>query len=132
MAAVAEVSGETAAAKNMDSTPKSESELNVQKLVDMFKKLNPLAKEFFPSSYSHHQSNNHYHNNGQLSPNYFPTANKPSSNDNFPNNRRVMNDHPRSISHCIFYHSCCFQFLSHGMNYGFCLILSFVWIVVVL
>ncbi|XP_062169652.1 polyadenylate-binding protein-interacting protein 9 isoform X1 [Alnus glutinosa] len=93
MAAVAEVSGETAAAKNMDSTPKSESELNVQKLVDMFKKLNPLAKEFFPSSYSHHQSNNHYHNNGQLSPNYFPTANKPSSNDNFPNNRRRRNNY---------------------------------------
>ncbi|XP_059442967.1 polyadenylate-binding protein-interacting protein 9-like isoform X3 [Corylus avellana] len=89
MAAVAEVSGEAAAANNMDSRPKSESELNVQKLVDMFKKLNPLAKEFFPSSYSHHQSNNHYHNNGQLSPNFFPTANKPSSNDNFSTNRRV-------------------------------------------
>jgi hypothetical protein len=90
MAAVAEVSGEAAAANNMDSRPKSESELNVQKLVDMFKKLNPLAKEFFPSSYSHHQSTTHYHNKGQLSPNFFPTANKPSSNDNFSNNRRVL------------------------------------------
>ncbi|KAE8677785.1 Polyadenylate-binding protein-interacting protein 9 [Hibiscus syriacus] len=35
-------------------TSKSESkDFNVQKIVDMFTKLNPLAKEFFPSSYHH-------------------------------------------------------------------------------
>lgn len=93
MAAVADVSAETAAANNMDSKPKSESELNLQKLVDMFKKLNPLAKEFFPSSYSQHQSNNDFHNNGQLSPNYFSTANKPSGNDSNSNNRRRRNNY---------------------------------------
>ncbi|KAG2676267.1 hypothetical protein I3843_12G045500 [Carya illinoinensis] len=87
MAAVAEVSGEVAAAKNLDSKPNSESELNVQKLVEMFTKLNPLAKEFFPSSYSHNQ------NNGQLSPNYFPAADKLPGNDNYPNNRRRRNNY---------------------------------------
>ncbi|XP_022733635.1 polyadenylate-binding protein-interacting protein 9-like isoform X2 [Durio zibethinus] len=67
MAAVADKSGEAAAAaaaaannNNMVvETAKSESkEFNVQKLVDMFTKLNPLAKEFFPSSYHHNQTKN--------------------------------------------------------------------------
>ncbi|XVF79291.1 hypothetical protein PTKIN_Ptkin14bG0209700 [Pterospermum kingtungense] len=69
MAAVADKSGEAAAAAangndNNSSnlvveTPKSESkEFNVQTLVDMFTKLNPLAKEFFPSSYHHNQTKN--------------------------------------------------------------------------
>lgn len=67
MAAVADKSGDAiAAAANGNSnnnlvveTAKSESkEFNVQKLVDMFTKLNPLAKEFFPSSYPHNQTKN--------------------------------------------------------------------------
>nr|KJB79738.1 hypothetical protein B456_013G064600 [Gossypium raimondii] len=58
MAAVADNSGEAAVANGNNNlvveTSKSESkEFNVQKLVDMFTKLNPLAKEFFPSSYHH-------------------------------------------------------------------------------
>ncbi|XP_040930186.1 polyadenylate-binding protein-interacting protein 9 isoform X6 [Gossypium hirsutum] len=68
MAAVADKSGEAAlvaAAANdkknslVVETPKSESkEFNVQNLVDMFTKLNPLAKEFFPSSYQQNQTKN--------------------------------------------------------------------------
>ena len=66
MAAVVDKSGEAAvaaAANNNNNlvveTAKSESkEFNVQKLVDMFTKLNPLAKEFFPSSYHHNQTKN--------------------------------------------------------------------------
>ncbi|KAK8500726.1 hypothetical protein V6N13_056675 [Hibiscus sabdariffa] len=58
MAAVADMPGETAVANGNNNlaveTSKSESkEFNVQKLVDMFTKLNPFAKEFFPSSYHH-------------------------------------------------------------------------------
>ncbi|KAI4333397.1 hypothetical protein L6164_018218 [Bauhinia variegata] len=89
MAAVAEVSVDAAAVNKLDSIPKSDSEFNVQKLVDMFTKLNPLAKEFFPSSYSHHD---HPHQDYiQFSPNNFVVNNKPSANDNFPNNRRRRN-----------------------------------------
>ena len=96
MAAVAEIS--TDANNKMDSKPKPESEFSVQKLVDMFTKLNPLAKEFFPSSYPHNNSDHHRHhhhqgynndNNNQLSPINFLVNTKPSANDNFPNNRRV-------------------------------------------
>jgi hypothetical protein len=91
MAAVAEVSsGEAVATMNMDSKSTSESEINVQELVAMFKKLNPLAKEFFPSSYPHHQNSFYFQNNGQLSPNNFPATDKPSGNDFYPNNRRVI------------------------------------------
>ncbi|KAL4351691.1 hypothetical protein GQ457_06G023560 [Hibiscus cannabinus] len=58
MAAVADKPGEAAVANANNNlvveTSKSESkEFNVQKLVDMFTKLNPLAKEFFPSYYHH-------------------------------------------------------------------------------
>ncbi|KAI4323132.1 hypothetical protein L6164_022762 [Bauhinia variegata] len=89
MAAVAEVSVDVAAAIKLDSKPKSDSEFNVQKLVDMFTKLNPLAKEFFPSTYSHHD--HPYQDYIQFSPNNFPVSNKPSANDNYPNNRRRRN-----------------------------------------
>ncbi|KAJ6753962.1 hypothetical protein OIU79_026739 [Salix purpurea] len=64
MAAVAEITSEAVVASNTatkndnnsnldsETKPTPESEFTVQKLVDMFTKLNPLAKEFFPSSYS--------------------------------------------------------------------------------
>ena len=89
---MAEVSGEAVAAKTLDTKPTSESEINVQvqELVAMFKKLNPLAKEFFPSSYPNHQNSFYFLNNGQLSPNNFADTNKPSGNDFYPNNRRVI------------------------------------------
>ncbi|KAJ7981963.1 Polyadenylate-binding protein [Quillaja saponaria] len=88
MAAVADISGDAAATKNLDTKSKPESEFNVQKLVDMFTKLNPLAKEFFPSYYHHDR----HENNDQFAPNNFPVANKPSGNDNYPNNRRRRNN----------------------------------------
>lgn len=90
MAAVAEISVDAAAAANkLDSKPKSDSEFNVQKLVDMFTKLNPLAKEFIPSKHFHHHDHlqQSYH---QLSPNNFLVNTKPSADDNYPNNRRVL------------------------------------------
>ncbi|KAJ1425245.1 RNA-binding domain superfamily [Sesbania bispinosa] len=92
MAAVAEIPVDAAAAAiKLDSKPKQEPEFNVQNLVDIFTKLNPLAKEFFPSSYSHrdqlHQSYN------QLSPNKFQVNNNPLANDHPPNNRRRRNNY---------------------------------------
>ncbi|XVF04478.1 hypothetical protein REPUB_Repub05bG0086500 [Reevesia pubescens] len=92
MAAVADNSGEAAAAANNSSsnnnnlvveTAKSESkEFNVQKLVDMFTKLNPLAKEFFPSSYHHNQTKN-IDNFNQL-----PVNKQSVGNENFSRRRR--------------------------------------------
>eukprot|EP00258_Populus_trichocarpa_P009840 XP_002316790.1 polyadenylate-binding protein-interacting protein 9 isoform X1 [Populus trichocarpa] len=98
MAAVVEIASEVAVAaksnsntttnkndnnNNLDSerNPKSESEFTVQKLVDMFTKLNPLAKEFFPSSYNKNNPKQFHINN-------FPVPNKQSANDNFPKRRR--------------------------------------------
>jgi hypothetical protein len=97
MAAVAEIASEAAVASNNTTTaankndnnnnldsetkPTSESEFTVQKLVDMFTKLNPLAKEFFPSSYSKNNPNELHFNN-------FAVPVKQSANDNFP--KRVL------------------------------------------
>ncbi|KAH8518839.1 hypothetical protein H0E87_000629, partial [Populus deltoides] len=97
MAAVAEITSEAAVASknnttaankndnnnNLDSEtkPTSESEFTVQKLVDMFTKLNPLAKEFFPSSYSKNNPNELHFNN-------FAAPVKQSANDNFPKRKR--------------------------------------------
>ncbi|XP_057991870.1 polyadenylate-binding protein-interacting protein 9 isoform X2 [Hevea brasiliensis] len=101
MAAVAEITGDAAAAantnnninnttKNLDSDgkPKSESEFSVLKLVDLITKLNPLAKEFFPSSYN---NNNKTQNNLHLSD--FAVPNKQPGNDNFPTNQRRRNNY---------------------------------------
>ncbi|KAB2032296.1 hypothetical protein ES319_D05G363600v1 [Gossypium barbadense] len=85
MAAVVDNSGEAVeAAKNNDlevETTKSESkEFNVQNLVDMFTKLNPLAKEFFPSSFHHNQT--------KKSDNFNQVPVKQSAgNENFSNKR---------------------------------------------
>ncbi|XP_044473787.1 polyadenylate-binding protein-interacting protein 9-like [Mangifera indica] len=105
MAAVAEIASEQTTANKTTSTtatnttittnnneksnnklelPKSDSEFNVQKLVDMFTKLNPLAKEFFPS---------YYHQNGDDKKKNFANDNKHSANDNFPRRRR--NNYPQ-------------------------------------
>ncbi|XVF18329.1 hypothetical protein REPUB_Repub11eG0012300 [Reevesia pubescens] len=98
MAAVADNSGEAAAAaaaannNKKDNnlvveTAKSESkEFNVQKLVDMFTKLNPLAKEFFPSSYHHHNQTKYIDNFNQL-----PVNKQSVENENFSNRRRRNN-----------------------------------------
>lgn len=94
MAAVADMPGDAAAANNTNNnksndleTKKSESEFTVQKLVDMFTKLNPLAKEFFPSYY--HQHTDHHFS---VINNNFADNNKQSANDNFNNNRRRRNN----------------------------------------
>ncbi|KAG4149427.1 hypothetical protein ERO13_D05G333200v2 [Gossypium hirsutum] len=85
MAAVVDNSGEAVeAAKNNDlevETTKSESkEFNVQNLVDMFTKLNPLAKEIFPSSFHHNQT--------KKSDNFNQVPVKQSAgNENFSNKR---------------------------------------------
>lgn len=91
MAAVAEIAGEAASANNPNldsmskpvSESKPKSEFDVQKLVDMFTKLNPLAKEFFPSSYSPLQ---HHNFDNSLAVN----NNKLLATDNQANNRRVL------------------------------------------
>ncbi|KAM7267139.1 hypothetical protein ACFE04_009305 [Oxalis oulophora] len=83
--------------KNSDDTMKN--------LVDMFTKLNPSAKEFFPSNYTKSyqlvvdpqliKNNNNKNNNNQLSATaksfVVPAANKISDNDNSINNRRRKN-----------------------------------------
>ncbi|KAI5662182.1 hypothetical protein M9H77_21505 [Catharanthus roseus] len=63
-----------------NSNEKSETEM--EDIDDMFKnlKLNPLAKEFFPSSY----------NRDQLGLSNFMVADKIWGNDGFPNNRRML------------------------------------------
>lgn len=99
MAAVAEISNEAAVTnKNLDAKPNSkpESEFTMQNLVDMFTKLNPLAKEFIPSYYSqaldhHHQQHLHFQQNGSFLISDFPAAEKNFSENNFTNNRRRRN-----------------------------------------
>lgn len=101
MAAVADTPNEASAAaatkiKNLDSKPnlensKADPEFNVQKLVDMFTKLNPLAKEFFPSS---HSPNLDHHHHLQSGTNFLT---KSLSSDNFPNNRRVLTIFPSNL-----------------------------------
>lgn len=81
MAAGAEMSAEAVPAvpSTKNSDPKSEFGAGMQSMiVDMLSnlKLNPLAKEFFPSSYSH----------DHLTPDF----SKNSPNDAYPNNRRVI------------------------------------------
>ncbi|KAI8007507.1 Polyadenylate-binding protein-interacting protein 9 [Camellia lanceoleosa] len=70
--------------KNSDS----KSEFKMQDIVDMLSKLklNPLAKEFFPSSYLHDR------NRDQSLPNNFSPAQKNLGIDGYPNNRRRRNN----------------------------------------
>ncbi|KAE8668875.1 Polyadenylate-binding protein-interacting protein 9 [Hibiscus syriacus] len=87
MAAVADNLGEAAVANGNNNlvveTSNSESkEFNVQKLVDMFTKLNPLAKEFFPSYY--HQNPTKTDDSNQA------PVNK-QGNENYSNRRRRNN-----------------------------------------
>ncbi|XAR68218.1 hypothetical protein NMG60_11003274 [Bertholletia excelsa] len=65
-----------------ESDPKSE--FKMQDIVDMLSKLklNPLAKEFIPSSYLHDR------NRYKLAAENFTPANKNSGNDGNPNNRK--------------------------------------------
>uniref|UniRef100_A0A5B7AD94 Putative polyadenylate-binding protein-interacting protein 8-like n=1 Tax=Davidia involucrata TaxID=16924 RepID=A0A5B7AD94_DAVIN len=72
----------------------SKSEFKVQDIVDMLSKLklNPLAKEFFPSSYSPDR------NRDQLAANNFSPADKHLGNDGYLNNRRRRNNYNQGRS----------------------------------
>ncbi|GMP53338.1 hypothetical protein CsSME_00018813 [Camellia sinensis var. sinensis] len=61
----------------------------MQDIVDMLSKLklNPLAKEFFPSSYLNDR------NRDQLAPDNLSPVNKHLGSDGFPNNRRRRNSY---------------------------------------
>ncbi|KAL0900108.1 hypothetical protein Bca101_084069 [Brassica carinata] len=78
---------------------KPESELDMQKLVAMFKKLNPLAKEFFPSYYSPKKNGETAKGNQVLSVDDFPTAKKQSGEEfdsdgkKDDNNRKKRNNY---------------------------------------
>ncbi|KAL3651095.1 Polyadenylate-binding protein-interacting protein 9 [Castilleja foliolosa] len=63
----------------------SKSELQMKEIVDMLNtlKLNPMAKEFFPSTYYQ----------GQIGAQTFVPNNKNLRNDGFPNNRRRRNNY---------------------------------------
>lgn len=99
MAAGVDNSGEAVeAAKDNDlvvETAKSESkEFNVQNLVDMFTKLNPLAKEFFPSSFHHNQT--------KQTANFNQVPVKQSAgNENFSNKRVFFFHWSLTFSNCI-------------------------------
>lgn len=89
MAAVAENSSEAAAAKNFDPKMKPKSEFDAHKLAEMFSNLNPLAKEFFPSTFSQHDRHDfqfYYHNNNRSSTKNFQVADQLFHSDD---NRRV-------------------------------------------
>ncbi|KAK2968730.1 hypothetical protein RJ640_005917, partial [Escallonia rubra] len=70
--------------------PDSKPEFQMQDMLEMLSKLklNPLAKEFFPSSYSLDRNRG-----DQFAVSYFVQANKDSGNDGYPNNRRRRNNY---------------------------------------
>ncbi|XP_057796063.1 polyadenylate-binding protein-interacting protein 8-like [Salvia miltiorrhiza] len=71
-----------------NSNADSKSELQMKEIVDMLKKLklNPMAKEFFPSNYYY----------GQMGDYNFVLSDKNLGNDGFPNNRRRRNNYNSS------------------------------------
>ncbi|XP_073125608.1 polyadenylate-binding protein-interacting protein 9-like isoform X2 [Henckelia pumila] len=73
---------------DLNSDGDSKSEMEVNEIVDILKKLklNPLAKEFFPSSYYHAQM-------GIIN---FAPDDKNSGNDGFPNNQRRRNNYSQN------------------------------------
>lgn len=75
------INGDKESDSDTNSNSNSNSGYQMQDIVDMLKtlKLNPLAKEFFPSSY----------NQEQKLVNNFVAVNKRQGADGFPNNRRV-------------------------------------------
>ncbi|KAL8046758.1 hypothetical protein ABFS82_08G198900 [Erythranthe guttata] len=70
---------------DLESNADSKSERKMKEFVDMLQKLklNPLAKEFFPSSYY----------SGQIGGYNFVISDKNSGNDGLPNNRRRRNNY---------------------------------------
>ncbi|XP_057456895.1 polyadenylate-binding protein-interacting protein 9-like [Lotus japonicus] len=94
----ADAAAAAATGSKLDSKPNLDSEFNMQKLVDIFTKLNPLAEEFIPSSYAAAAHRDHLHQGfNQWSPNPFlvnNNNNKPLADDQYPNanNRRRRNN----------------------------------------
>lgn len=75
------------------SDPKSEFQRDVRKLVDLLSKLNPSAKEFFPSSYSASAERRSQNGIPEASlPTDPAVPNKDSSSDNSSNGRRKKNN----------------------------------------
>lgn len=86
MAAVAEIAVASAAAGGVDEGRKAEElQRDVRKLVDLLSKLNPSAKEFFPSSYP---------SGGQRSPPSGAAAENKEAAGGYGNyyNQRVISD----------------------------------------
>lgn len=77
--------GNAVSMSNVVNESDSKSEFRMQHIVDMLSnlKLNPMAKEFFPSYYVNDRSAD------QFAGTFFVPADKNSGNDGFPNNRRV-------------------------------------------
>ncbi|XP_073037794.1 polyadenylate-binding protein-interacting protein 9-like isoform X1 [Primulina eburnea] len=73
---------------DLTSNGDSKSDMKVKEIVDMLKKLklNPLAKEFFPSSYNH----------GQMGIINFAPDDKNLGNDGLPNNQRRKNNYSQN------------------------------------
>lgn len=74
---------------------KPESEFDMKKLVAMFKKLNPLAKEFFPSYYNPKKNNQIGKTNQFLSADDFAT-NKKQSGEEFDSDAK-KDDNTRKV-----------------------------------
>ncbi|XP_068658620.1 polyadenylate-binding protein-interacting protein 9-like [Aristolochia californica] len=73
--------------------PKSEFQRDVRKLVDLLSKLNPSAKEFFPSSYSADRRSQNDLTAVFPAGGHSHAENKDSSSDDSTNNRRRKNYH---------------------------------------
>lgn len=86
-----EKSSITCSKTETESELKPKSEFDMQKLVAMFKKLNPLAKEFFPSVYDPKKNHQVGKANQFLSADDFATTNKQSGEEFDPDAKKDDN-----------------------------------------
>ncbi|CAH2053713.1 unnamed protein product [Thlaspi arvense] len=78
-----------------ESELEPESQIDMQKLVAMFKKLNPLAKEFFPSYYNPKKNNQIGKGSQFLSADDFPATKKHSGEELDPDGKKDDNTRKR-------------------------------------
>ncbi|EFH59139.1 ctc-interacting domain 9 [Arabidopsis lyrata subsp. lyrata] len=90
-----EKSSITCSKTETESELKPKSEFDMQKLVAMFKKLNPLAKEFFPSYYDPKKNHHVGKANQFLSADDFATTNKQSGEEFDPDAKKDDNTRKR-------------------------------------
>ncbi|KAG7577237.1 RNA recognition motif domain [Arabidopsis thaliana x Arabidopsis arenosa] len=90
-----EKSSITCSKTETESELKPKSEFDMQKLVAMFKKLNPLAKEFFPSYYDPKKNHQVGKANQFLSADDFATTNKQSGEEFDPDAKKDDNTRKR-------------------------------------